>query len=77
LFRNQTSILILKDCIGRLCNYYTCRGYKSNEDKKSDRCTSANASHGGRSLVEKPSFVGLPNSTIVPDAIKTEAKDDL
>nr|BAC84443.1 hypothetical protein [Oryza sativa Japonica Group]BAD30818.1 hypothetical protein [Oryza sativa Japonica Group] len=29
------------------------------------------------SLVEKPSFVGRPISTIVPDAIKTGAKDDL
>jgi hypothetical protein len=28
-------------------------------------------------LVEKPSFVGRPISTIVPDAIKTGAKDDL
>ena len=28
-------------------------------------------------LVEKPSFVGRPNFTIVPDAIKTGAKDDL
>jgi hypothetical protein len=27
--------------------------------------------------VEKPSFVGRPISTIVPDAIKTGAKDDL
>nr|BAC45166.1 hypothetical protein [Oryza sativa Japonica Group] len=30
-----------------------------------------------RALVEKPSFVGRPISTIVPDAIKTGAKDDL
>ena len=29
------------------------------------------------SLVEKPSFVGRPISTIVPVAIKTGAKDDL
>nr|BAC45175.1 cytochrome P450-like protein [Oryza sativa Japonica Group] len=30
-----------------------------------------------RSLVEKPSFVGRPISTIVPDAIKIGAKNDL
>ncbi len=28
-------------------------------------------------LVEKPSFVGRPISTIVPDAIKTGAKDQM
>lgn len=28
-------------------------------------------------LVEKPSFVGRPNSTIIPVATKTGIKDDL
>ncbi|KAB8115922.1 hypothetical protein EE612_056773, partial [Oryza sativa] len=42
------------------------------------QATDAGGGDGGvAALVEKPSFVGRPISTIVPDAIKSGAKDDL